>query len=71
MKSHVSEVATLAPTYNIALDKAVGRSKYNDLRPDKPYEILCVGGRYARSDLQYFVIRSNRNDISTNQTRYI
>ena len=30
----------------------VGRSERSDLRHGKPNDILCVGGHYARSDLQ-------------------
>ena len=30
-----------------------GRSERSDLRPGKTNEILCVGGRYARSDLLF------------------
>ena len=44
----------------------VGRSERSDLRHATPNEILCVGGRSARSDLQETVRvggRSTRSDL--------
>ena len=41
--------------------RAVGRSERSDLRHGKSNDIIRVGGRYARSDLQEAPICLNQN----------
>ena len=38
-------------SFSHALVSKVGRSERSHLRHVNPNEILCVGGRYARSDM--------------------